>query len=431
MDSQTLVSQLRAMELWPDNPVVQEEIVEMQQRLPDARALAKELLERDFVTPYQVNQLLTGKGQSLVVGPYRLLERLGEGGSAQVFKARHFRHYRITALKLIHKELAANPRAVQRFLREVEAAARLSHPNVVRAYDAGQIDNGYYFAMEFIAGIDLSRLVKKDGALAIDQACSYILQGAHGLQHIHESSMVHRDIKPSNLMVSSNVDEDNPWGQVKILDLGLARLCEEPQAANQREVLTKLGTVMGTPDFISPEQAMHSSKADIRSDIYSLGCTFYYLLAGQPPFPGGTAVEKMFKHQIDEPEPIDNIRSEVPPAVPIILKKMMAKKPDERYQTPGEVAAALEMLADRRPVMAVPTVTEQPETSETPESIPVASHFADEFAFEERAPSMMAATRESDLRTEQTEWRMWILLACIGTAAFTFLLLLVVMFFGL
>jgi serine/threonine-protein kinase len=356
MDSATLVSQLSAAGLWPEDEATRSRVLDLSRRLPAGRDLARELIQLDLLTPYQANQLLTGKGRALVVGPFHVLERLGEGGMGHVFKARHRLMGRVVALKVIRPERVADRGAVQRFCREVEAAAKLSHPNIVRAYDAGEVDGTYYFAMQYVAGTDLARLVKQGGPLPAARACDYVCQAAFGLEHIHESGLAHRDIKPSNLMITG-VGEPRPAsdpasgatlnapGTVKILDLGLARLCEEGPGAPARLALTKLGAVVGTADYMAPEQARDSREADIRSDIYALGCTFYFALAGRPPFAGGTALEKLMRHQLDEPEPIEQLRPDVPPGLAAVLRRMMAKAPLERYQTPAEVFAALEPFA--------------------------------------------------------------------------------------
>jgi serine/threonine protein kinase len=305
-------------------------------RYPDSKALAGQLIQLGWLTPYQVNELFRGQGNGLVLGQYRILERLGEGGMGQVFKARHQALGRIVALKVIRKDRLQSNEAVKRFRREMQMAGQLSHPNVVNAFDADAINGTHFFAMEFVDGTDLSRLVREKGPLPSHRACDCIRQAALGLQHAHEKGMVHRDIKPANLLVSKT-----PSGIViKILDMGLARF----QATEQEDqtMLSQDGHVIGTPDFMAPEQAKSSSTVDHRADLYSLGCTFYFLLTGKPPFTGGTNIEKLLKHQMDPPPPIEKFRSDVPEGVRLVLRQMLAKKPDERIQTAGTVAAALE-----------------------------------------------------------------------------------------
>jgi serine/threonine protein kinase len=311
---------------------------------PDPRTLAKELLQRGWLTPYQINQILHGRGAGLVIGPYIVLERLGEGGTGQVFKARHQKMERIVALKVIRKELLTDAEVVGRFYREIEVVSRLDHANVVHAYDAGPAGPTHFLAMEYIEGTDLAKLVKQGGPLPVLQACEYVRQAALGLQHAHEKGLVHRDIKPHNLIMSVRD------GLIKVADLGLARL---PPAANAEVTAALTGVkgsgtltpenavMIGTADYLAPEQALDFHKADIRADIYSLGCTFYYLLTGQPPYPGTTLAEKLVKHQQAEPPALEQFRKDLPGALPAVVRKMLAKRPEDRYQTPADVAAAL------------------------------------------------------------------------------------------
>ncbi len=471
MDSLTLVAQLQQLGLWPEEESVRNDLLRLQQSKPEARALAKELLARNLLTAYQLNQILAGKGQSLIAGPYRIEERLGEGGNAQVFKARHYRHRRVVALKVIRPErLRDNPVAVQRFIREASAAATLSHPNVVRAYDVGDEGEVYYFAMQFLEGVDLARLVKKQGPLELPRACDYVLQAARGLQHIHEHNLVHRDIKPSNLMVSVRADPSagplisdpelrtSLFGTIKVLDLGLARLDEDPNVPDQQTALTLLGTVMGTPDYMAPEQALHSRNADIRSDIYSLGCTFFFMLTGQPPFPGGDAIQKMLKHQLEEPPAIQLLRPGVPAAVIAILKRMLAKAREDRFQTPAELVDALEafLAAPTQPFSAdvplrsaasnpLPPSNEAPvdltlTLDETPDPVaqaaarqPVAIPVA---RTAEPAPPAAQPVGESELLplipsplvrvpSRGSDWGLWVFLACACIGAIVCLIVAV------
>jgi serine/threonine-protein kinase len=314
----------------------------------DPRVLARELMDRDWLTPYQVNQLLQGRGQELVLGEYILLERLGEGGMGQVFKARHQPTNRVVALKLMRREKADRPAAVLRFLQEMQTANQLVHPNIVRGYGAGHADSHYFFAMEYVEGINLSRLVKQSGPLPVLQACDFLQQAARGLQHAHEQGIVHRDIKPANLLVARPASDVHstpvPRPVVKILDMGLARL-EGPDDGSPG--LTRAGSVIGSPHYMAPEQAVNASKVDIRADLYALGCTGYFLLTGKAPFRGGTSAEIMTKQRFEEPTPIERLRSDVPAEVRAIVRKLMAKRPADRYQTPAEAAEALRPFARR------------------------------------------------------------------------------------
>jgi serine/threonine-protein kinase len=360
-------------------PVQLEEITyHLKDQHPDPRELARELMRREWLTPYQVNQLALGRGLDLVLEPYILLERLGEGGMGQVFKARHRSLARIVALKVLRRQMLDNHTAVRRFQREVQAVAQMSHPNIVRAYDANDVSGTLYLAMELIVGKDLAQIVRENGPLPVAQACDYIRQAALGLQHAHECGLVHRDIKPANLLVtrektpSSSAMLVRPgsclgrWGTVKILDLGLARLKEE-DGAPPGTLLTQLNSVMGTPDYIAPEQVRNSHDCDIRADLYSLGCTLYFLLSGRPPFPNGSITEKLLQHQLDEPEPVELARRcrlsgqnlegpdgrrslEVPAKVIALVRQLLAKDPQHRSQTPAELADALtQLLCKARP----------------------------------------------------------------------------------
>lgn len=344
-----------------DSQQWEELTLDAQRRFPDPHALAKELLQRGWLSPYQVNQVFQGRGGDLVLGSYILLERLGEGGMGQIYKARHRRLGRMVALKLIRKERLSNPGAVSRFHREILTAASLSHPNIVMAYDADAVDGVHFYTMEYVEGSTFSRLVRTSGPFVVPLACEAIRQAAVGLQHAFERGVVHRDVNPSNLMLSwvsqpvgslgSSGKEGQLralWGSntplVKVLDMGLARVHlpgdEERPSGSQ----TQMGMLMGTPDFIAPEQARDPRQVDTRSDIYSLGCSFYYILAGALPFPGGTKMEKVFRHQLEQPRPLEELRPELPPPVLRVVRKMMVKRREERFQTPGEVAAALSAI---------------------------------------------------------------------------------------
>jgi serine/threonine protein kinase len=263
---------------------------------------------------------------------YQIVRELGKGGMGVVYLAQHRVMGRSVALKVINRRLLRNQMAVERFRQEVQAAARLSHRNIVTAFDAEQAGDLHFLVMEYVDGTDLATTVSRRGPLPVLYACNYIMQAANGLQHAHERGMVHRDIKPQNLMRAK--------GTIKILDFGLARLAS-PTESEAPAGLTLEGVTLGTPDYIAPEQARDARRADIRSDIYSLGCTLYYLLAGTVPFPTGSAVEKVVAHCTDEPVPILQLRSDLPAELVGVLSRMMAKDPAARYQTPAEVAAAL------------------------------------------------------------------------------------------
>jgi serine/threonine protein kinase len=317
-------------------PAQQDELSVLQGRFSEPRGLARELLQRNWVTPYQVNQLFRGRSQDLVLGDYLLLERLGEGGFGQVFKARHQLMNRVVAVKLIRRDRLGNVEAVRRFQREIRAAAQLSHPNIITAHDAAVVGDTYLLVMEYVEGVDLKKLVEQRGPLPVAEACGYIRQAALGLQHAHEQGLVHRDIKPANLVLAAR------GAVVKILDMGLARLHEVRDNDQTAGDLTQEGSVMGTPDYMAPEQTLGSHSVDIRADLYSLGCSLFYLLTGKPPFAGGTLGQKIARHQLEPPPAVEKQRPDVPADLGDVLMNLMAKRPEERYQTPAAAAAALE-----------------------------------------------------------------------------------------
>jgi serine/threonine protein kinase len=343
----------------------------------DPKALARELLRRGWLTAYQINHLVQGKGHALLLGGYVLLERLGEGGMGAVFKARHQKLDRLVALKLIRKERLQSAAATRRFLREIQAAGKLEHPNIVRAYDAEEVEGTTFLVLEYVAGTDLAKLVGQRGPLPAAEACGYVRQAALGLQHAFERGLVHRDVKPSNLLLSG--------GAVKVLDLGLARLATSAGGLSSR-TLTGEGVVMGTPDYMAPEQAEEAHTVDIRADIYSLGCTLYFLLAGRAPFAGGTLAQKVRRHLLDEPQPIEPLRQDLPPELPAVLRKVMAKRPGDRFQTPAEVADALAALVSTAALAIPPTAPGADPTADTEPAGSAAQDLAVPDGTEERPP---------------------------------------------
>jgi serine/threonine protein kinase len=279
-----------------------------------------------------LNSLSKDKQQ---LGQYRILEKLkNQGGMGTVYKALHVLLMKVVALKVLPAQQGSGGDAIARFQREMKAVGRLNHTNIVQASDAGEVDGAHYLVMEFVEGIDLSSLIASRGPLPLPEACELVRQAALGLQHAHEHGLVHRDLKPSNLMVTAS-------GTVKILDLGLARLCEEGSASN---LLTDPGQVMGTVDYMAPEQAFGEQPVDIRADLYSLGCTLYHLLAGNPPFSGPEFVSPMRKllaHSQSPVRPIRDLRGDVPEEFSALLDRLMAKTPGDRLNEPGELAKAL------------------------------------------------------------------------------------------
>jgi serine/threonine-protein kinase len=344
-------------------------------RCADPRPLAKLLVQRGWLTVYQVNQLLLGKTSELLIGPYRILDRIGQGGLATVYKARHKDYDGAVALKVIEPEFIASEEGRRQFLLEMEAMVRLDHPNIVQFCDADQFGEVVYCAMEYLEGTDLGKYVRLSGCLPVAQTCDCVRQTALGLQHAHERNLVHRDIKPVNLYLTHEPPAPQPaarWSYgvapappkgppvIKILDWGLACL-RSPRGLRVREAVETLAKgLVGTADFLSPEQAKNAQTVDIRGDIYSLGCTMYYLLTGQSPFPDGTLMQKLMAHQSQEPTPIARFREDVPIEVNLIVRRMMAKEPENRFQTPAAVALALLPFARDESQNAPPRLVQSP-----------------------------------------------------------------------
>lgn len=298
----------------------------------DARSLAKRLAEQELLTRWQAAQLLAGR-TSFLLGKYKLIDLLGRGGMGRVFLARHTMMHRPVALKIISKQLGQDPSNLERFFSEARAVAALNHPNIVHAYNIDNEGDRYYMVMEFVEGEDLQRIVDEDGPLEYAVAADCIHQAAEGLAHAHSRNIIHCDIKPANLLV-------NPQGVIKILDMGMARLASPDELVHDPAQEAN-SDVLGTVDYMAPELAMQSPHVDHRVDIYSLGCTLYFLLTGHPPFPEGSLAERILKHQMETPEPILHTRPDCPAELIAICQKMMAKQPEDRYASAADVAAAL------------------------------------------------------------------------------------------
>jgi eukaryotic-like serine/threonine-protein kinase len=351
------------------SPQQTDALVRQQSGFPEARKLAQKLVDVKWLTMFQARLLLKEQGRDLLLGQYVLLDKLGEGGMGQVFKARQRNIGRLVALKVIRKERLSRPDVIRRFEREVRLAGQLQHPNVVASIDADTVGETHMLVMEFVDGINLSALVKQSGPLAVAQACDYIRQAAHGLAHAHEKGVIHRDIKPSNLLVSKAQGAPSlGWGSVlKILDMGLARVGEGEDGSDSSNDLTVEGQVVGTPDYIAPEQMIDARSVDFRADLYSLGCTFYYLLTGSAPFPGGSLGEKLLKHQLQYPRAIDQFRPDVPRVVIDIINRLMAKRPEDRFQSATAVAAVLSGGA-APPRLAAPMAVIVPDAMARPDA---------------------------------------------------------------
>ena len=317
----------------------------------DASKMAGYLVRDGILTQFQAEQILQGKWRRFTIGKYKVLEKLGAGGMGAVYLCEHKLMRRRVAVKVLPTAKASDDSSLQRFYREARAVAALDHPNIVHAYDIDQDEQLHFLVMEYVDGASFQDLVKNSGPLEIGRACHYIRQSANGLEHASRAGLVHRDIKPGNILVDR-------VGVVKILDMGLARFFND-----EDDNVTKNfdETVLGTADYLAPEQAVDSHSVDIRADIYSLGATFYYLLTGRTPFGEGTVAQKLIWHQSRQPKPVTEYRKDVPPDLAALLLKMMSKLPGDRYQTPQELSEALEPFT-REPI-GPPTDAEMPHLS--------------------------------------------------------------------
>jgi len=297
----------------------------------DAETLATELIEKDLLTRWHTDKLLDRKYKGFFLGKYKLLSLLGTGGMSSVYLAEHIVMQRKRAIKVLPKSRVDDSSYLARFQREAKAAASLDHRNIVRVFDIDNFNGTHFMVMEFVQGRDLQEMVKAEGPLEFRTIADYMIQAAEGLAHAHQRGLIHRDIKPANLLLDRE-------GVVKILDMGLA-LFSEDEAASL--TIAHNENVLGTADYLSPEQAINSHNVDTRADLYSLGCTMYYLLTGHPPFPDGTLAQRIAKHQSAMPTRIRQERPECPEELADICWKMLQKKQDQRYQSAREVADAL------------------------------------------------------------------------------------------
>ena len=329
----------------------------------DVRDFADEMIRDGVMTYFQSEQFLLGKWRGFTIGKYKLLERVGVGGMGQVFLCEHMFMKKRVAIKVLPPAKAEQPAALGRFYREARAAGSLAHPNIVRTHDIDQDGNLHFIVMDYVDGPNLLDVVKKFGPMDIGRAVSYTRQAAIALDFAFRNKIIHRDIKPGNILVDRK-------GVAQILDLGLARFINDH--ADQLTVKYDDKIVLGTADYVAPEQVANSHSVDIRADIYALGATFYFMLAGHPPFPTGTVSQKLLWHRTKEPTAIRAIRPDVPDGIATIVAKMMAKDPKARYQTPAQVVAELEAW--------VPASVTLPSAEEMPQLSPAAMEvlFADE-----------------------------------------------------
>jgi eukaryotic-like serine/threonine-protein kinase len=345
-----------------------EEVRKIEQQVPrqklrdDAYELAKDLARQKKLTVFQANAIYNGKTQGLILGNYVLLEKIGAGGMGMVFKAEHRRMKRIVAIKVLPRASQEDPAAFQRFQRELEAAAKLTHPNVVAAFDADEHHGTHFLAMEFVDGIDLARYVQKFGPMPPAKALDCIVQAARGLEYAHSQGIVHRDIKPANLLIDKS-------SVVKILDMGLARFHEQSSGEKSSSGGTTssiTGDFMGTVDYASPEQALDSSNADQAADIYSLGATWFFLLTGEPMYVRDTATARLMAHREDPIPSLRDRRGDIAPQIDDIFHRMVAKQKSDRY------ANVTDLLRDLAPwhAGATPAGSNSSATTPTGDGVP-------------------------------------------------------------
>ena len=322
----------------------------------DPHACADDMVRDGVLTGFQAEQFLLGKWRGFTIGKYKLLERIGIGGMGQVFLCEHMHLKRRAALKVLPPAKAEQPAALGRFYREARAAAALQHPNVVRTHDIDQDGDFHFIVMDYIEGPNLLDLVKRFGALDIGRATSYVHQVARALDFAFRNRIIHRDVKPGNVLIDRK-------GVARLLDLGLARFLNDHTDQLTLKYDDKI--VLGTADYVAPEQILNSHAVDTRADIYALGATFYYLLAGHPIFPTGSVSQKLLWHRMKEPTDIREVREEVPEVLAAIVMKMLVKDPKDRYQTPAQLISELERW--------LPESVLLPRTEEMPRLSPAAT----------------------------------------------------------
>jgi serine/threonine protein kinase len=320
---------------------------------PDQRdnseVLADHLVKTGRLSRFQARKLLQGKTLGLVLGPFQVLAPIGKGGMSTVYLARDSRSQLLVALKVLPpKKAKAEERLLARFLREMEMGQRVAHPHLAQAYEVGVFQGVYYIAMEFIPGRSLYRLVTSEGPLDVPLAARLFAEAALALDHAHCRGLIHRDLKPSNIMVTTH-------NHAKVLDLGLAIM--EGEDGADHTVVGGQGIVVGTMDYIAPEQSEDAAKVDARSDVYGLGCTLYFALTGQPPFPGGTAHKKIKRHRSEEPKAVEELNPAVPEGFGALVRKMMAKRPEDRFESADQLRQELLHWAGTDPGLPVDTST--------------------------------------------------------------------------
>lgn len=300
----------------------------------DAQTLADDLVAAGIISKWHATNLLQGRWRGFFLGRYKLIRHLGTGGMSSVYLAEHTVMNKRLAIKVLPKERLKNPTSLARFQTEARTAARLDHPNIVKTLDIDEERGQHFIVMEFIDGSDLERLVRKTGPLPIPKALELLQQAASGLQHAHERGVLHRDVKPLNMLMTQE-------GLLKVSDLGLARFRHEEGA---QLTLENNKSILGTADYLAPEQALDSHNVDGRADLYSLGCTFYFMMTGRPPYAEGTLAQRIAKHQMAPAPDLLATRPDSPPEIVGLYQKLMAKRPEERFQTASELLVVIQRL---------------------------------------------------------------------------------------
>lgn len=319
----------------------------------EVKLFLKWMVINRYVTNYQAQQLTVGRTDQFFLNHYKLLDLIGTGQMAGIFKATHTLGH-VVAIKVVPASKSRDPLLLARFQREGRMAVRLKHPNVVRTYHLGRAGGRHYLVMEHLEGETLENVLKRRGKLPFAEGVRLVHQALQGLQHIHEQKLVHRDLKPANLMLvplpPPSAPDNTLHATLKILDIGLGReLFDESEASGEDAMrLTTDGMILGTSDYMAPEQARDSHHVDVRADIYSLGCVLYHLLAGQSPFAGSDPIQQLIRHASEPPKPIRQHEPSVPEGLQAILNRMLAKSPDQRYATPAQAAQALQAFLDKQ-----------------------------------------------------------------------------------
>ncbi|NBO91463.1 MAG: serine/threonine protein kinase [Planctomycetia bacterium] len=347
------------------------------------------MVANKYVTEYQAQLLARGHADGFFLNDYKILERLGKGQMAGVYKAQ-YKLGQIVAIKVLPPSRAKDATMLARFKREAKLATRLRHPNIVRSFQVGQSGTLHYLVMEYLVGETVEEMLARRKQLPPAEAAQLVFQALQGLEHIHEKGLVHRDLKPSNLMLTPPSGSTTLGSSVKILDIGLGRVMEDSDDTDAG--LTGEGVLLGTPDYMAPEQARDPRSIDIRSDIYALGCVLYHLLSGQPPFPDTNIISQMIRHANETPRPLVEFNKTIPDGLQQIVNWMMAKTPEGRYPIPARAASALEVF-----------LTANLPPSSIPDMDPAMASYINELEREEaKAPPSGAAISTSQIPAVNT-----------------------------